>query len=140
MHRWTTHGKKRRSALPAEAGVATVKGRHGRLRSPLRGSDATARSAWTRTDEQGRVKPPTPVLRVMLRRVNFARVRFRFRKNHLLCYPARAEEAVEGHTVGRKTDGGFDPALTLNWRSSLVSKPATVNNLPSWKVRQSHPM
>ena len=28
MHRWTTHGKKRRSALPAEAGVATVKGRH----------------------------------------------------------------------------------------------------------------
>jgi hypothetical protein len=43
--------------------------------------------------------------------VNFARVRFRFRKNHLLCYPARAEEAVEGHTVGRKTDGGFDPAI-----------------------------
>ena len=33
MHRWTTHGKKRRSALPAEVGVATVKGRHGRLHS-----------------------------------------------------------------------------------------------------------
>ena len=104
MHRWTTHGKKRRSALPAEAGVATVKGRHG------------VYTAEAPPNPNARAKPP-PVLEM----------------RHREFLTRGAVVAFEGTPWGTRRRG-FGPALTLNWRSSLVSKPATVNNFQVGRI------